>query len=228
MAMGAAAASPASFSRGLADFVGVFADTGGIEAYPQIGFQLAEKEEAPTVQMVFPDSLAAAAGLASGDRIIDVNGASPAGRSELRTLLAATEWRQRVGFMVERGGEQQEIAMLLYPQVDLSEPSTAPGWSIAPAAEVDPEAGSPVVEAGGDPRPRSTLIRRHGVPQWVEVRTGDLLDAVHELEVDGRVVRSLFRTPQPDGAVEVRYRRGADGALESAVRVDRTGRELAP
>ena len=62
--------------------------------------------------------IAAAAGLASGDRIVDLNGVRPAGRSELRTLLAATEWQQRVGFLAERGGEQQEVAMLLYPKVD--------------------------------------------------------------------------------------------------------------
>jgi len=226
--MAAAAASPASFTRGLADFVGVFVDAGGIEAFPQLGFQLTDKEEAPTVSMVFPDSIAAAAGLAAGDRIIDVNGVRPAGRSELRTLLAATEWRQRVGFMVERDGAQQEVAMLLYPQVDLSEPATAPGWSIAPAAELDPEAGSPVAEAAEDLHPRSILVRRNGAPQWVEVRTGEALDAVHEVDGDGRVVRSLYRAPLPDGAVEVRYRRAADGVLESAVRVDRSGRELAP
>jgi len=228
MDTGAATASPASFTRSLADFVGVFPDAGGVEAYPQLGFQLAEKDEASTVSMVWPDSIAAAAGLASGDRIVDLNGVRPASRSELRTLLAATEWRQRVGFLVERGGEQQEVAMLLYPKVDIGEPATAPGWSIATAADVDPEAGSPVVEAGADPRPRSILVRRDGIPQWVEVRTGDALDVVHELDADGRVVRSLYRTQQPDGAVEVRYRRTAGGVLESAVRVDRTGRELAP
>jgi hypothetical protein len=228
MGMAAAAASPASFTRGLADFVGVFVDAGGIEAFPQLGFQLTDKEEAPTVSMVFPDSIAAAAGLAAGDRIIDVNGVRPAGRSELRTLLAATEWRQRVGFMVERDGAQQEVAMLLYPQVDLSEPATAPGWSIAPAAELDPEAGSPVAEAAEDLHPRSILVRRNGAPQWVEVRTGEALDVVHEVDGDGRVVRSLYRAPLPDGAVEVRYRRAADRVLESVVRVDRSGRELAP
>jgi hypothetical protein len=131
MDTGAAMASPASFTRGLADFVGVFADAGGIEAFPQLGFQMTDKEEAPTVSMVFPDSIAAAAGLASGDRIVDLNGVRPASRSELRTLLAATEWRQRVGFLVERDGAQQEVAMLLYPKVDIGEPATAPGWSIA-------------------------------------------------------------------------------------------------
>jgi membrane-associated protease RseP (regulator of RpoE activity) len=178
--------------------------------------------------MVWPDSIAAAAGLASGDRIVDIDGVRPAGRSELRALLAATEWRQRVSFLVERGGQQQEVAMLLYPQVDLSEPATAPGWSIATAADIDPEAGSPVVEATGEPHPRSILVRRDGVPQWVELRTGDALGAVHEVDGDGRVVRSVYRTPQADGAVEVRYRRAADGSLASSVRVDRTGRELGP
>jgi len=180
------------------------------------------------VSMVWPDSIAAAAGLATGDRIVDFNGVRPAGRSELRTLLASTEWRQRVGFLVERGGVQQEVAMLLFPKVDISEPAIAPGWSIATAADVDPEAGSPVAEAAGEPHPRSILVRRGGVPQWVEVRTGDALDVAHELDAGGRVVRSLYRVPQPDGAVEVRYRRATDGSLASSVRVDRTGHELGP
>jgi len=176
--------------------------------------------------MVWPDSAAAAAGLASGDRIVDVNGLQPAGRSELRTLLAAIEWRQRVGFLVERDGQQQEIAMLLYPKVDLSEPATAPGWSVAPAAEIDPEAAGAVAAAAGEPAPRSILVSRGGVPQWLELRAGEALAEVHEVDGDGRVVRSLYRTPRPDGAVELRYRRGADGSLASPVRVDRSGRKL--
>ena len=85
-----------------------------------------------------------------------------------------------------------------------------------------------MAEAAEDLHPRSILVRRNGAPQWVEVRTGEALDAVHEVDGDGRVVRSLYRAPLPDGAVEVRYRRAADGVLESAVRVDRSGRELAP
>lgn len=224
--MGAAAASPASFTLTLADYVGVFPDTGGIEAYPQLGFQLAEGEGPPTVSMVWPDSTAAAAGLASGDRIVDVNGLQPASRSELRTLLATTEWRQRVGFLVERDGGQQEIAMLLYPTVDLSEPETAPGWSIAPAAMVDPEGAGAVAAVAGEPPLRSILVSREDVPQWLELRDGEVLVEVHELDADGRVVRSLYRTPRPDGAVEVRRGRTTGGLVESSVRVDRSGREL--
>jgi hypothetical protein len=46
--MGAAPpASPASFTRTLADFVGVFPDAGGVEAYPQLGLQLAEGRTSP-------------------------------------------------------------------------------------------------------------------------------------------------------------------------------------
>jgi uncharacterized iron-regulated protein len=221
-------ASPATFTRTLADFVGVFPDTGGVEAYPQLGLQLSEKEEAPTVSMVFPDSIAATVGLASGDRILDVNGIRVAGRSELRTLLAATEWRQRLGFLVERDGQQQEIAMLLYPQVDLSEQATAPGWSITPAEAVDPQAAGVAAAATGDGPARPILVSRNEVPQWLALRAGDLLDEVHEVDAGGRIVRSLYRIPRPDGAVELRYRRGADGSLESTVRVDRSGRELAP
>jgi hypothetical protein len=177
--------------------------------------------------MVWPDSTAAAAGLASGDRIVDVNGLQPASRSELRTLLAATEWRQRVGFLVERDGQQQEVAMLLYPKVDLSEPATAPGWSIAPAPAIDPGAAGAVAAAAGEPPPRSILVSRGGVPQWLELRAGKVLDEVHEMDADGSVVRSLYRMPRADGAVELRYIRDGAGSLVSTLRLDRTGRELA-
>jgi hypothetical protein len=40
-------------------------------------------------------------------------------------------------------------------------------------------------------------------------------------------VRSLYRTPRVDGAVEIRYRRDQAGLLISTLRVDRTGGELA-
>lgn len=224
--MGPAPASPARFTRTLAHFVGAFPDAGGIEAYPQLGLQLADGEGVPTVSMVFPDSLAAKAGLASGDRILDVDGTRVAGRSELRALLAATEWRRRVGFLIERGDQQREVAVLLYPQVDLSEAATAPGWSIAPAAEPVPAAAAPVAPAAGDPPPRSIVVSRAGVPQWLEVRSKDTLDEVHEVDADGRVIRSVYRTPQPDGAVEVRFRRAGDGTVVSFVRLDRAGREV--
>ena len=219
-------ASPATFTRTLADFVGVFPDAGGVEAYPQLGLQLAEGEGVPTVSMVLPVSLAAAAGLASGDRILDVDGIRVANRSELRAQLAAIEWRRRLGFLIERGEQRQEVAVLLYPQVDLSEPETAPGWSIAPAADFDPEADAPVAPAVGGPRPRSVVVSRAGVPQWLEVCTGDALDEVHEVDADRRVIRSVYRTPQPDGVVEVRYLRAGDGSVVSTVGLDRTGREV--
>jgi hypothetical protein len=151
--------------------------------------------------MVWPDSTAAAAGLASGDRIVDVNGLQPAGRSELRTLLAAIEWRQR--WLPRRrdgdGGDRHA-----HPKVDLSEPATAPGWSVAPATEIDPEAAGAVAAVAGEPAPRSILVSRGGVPHWLEVRAGEALDEVHEVDGDGRVERSLYRTPRVDGAVELR------------------------
>jgi hypothetical protein len=40
------------------------------------------------------------------------------------------------------------------------------------------------------------------------------------------VIRSVYRTPQPDGVVEVRYLRAGDGSVVSTVGLDRTGREV--
>jgi len=221
-------AKPARFTRSLADFVGAFPDTGGIEAFPQLGLQLTEEEDRITVSMAWPDTPAAAVGFASGDRVLDLNGREPADLSELRTRLAATQWRERVGFLVERDDQQQEIAILLYPQVDLTEPSSAPGWTLEAVADVEPSGVSPIAVAADTPMPQARLVSQDGAPKWVEIRIDDVLDEVHEVDADRRVVRSLYRLARPDGAVEVRYRRAEDGSVVESERLDRTGAVIAP
>lgn len=217
------AAKPARFTRSLANYVGAFPDSGGVEAYPQLGLQLSEDEDNISVSMAWPETRASAAGFESGDRILDLNGDEPEDLSELRTWLAATEWHQRVGFMIERGDEEREIAMLLYPEVDQTEPSIAPGWSVEAVAELDPGAPMPVPIVSGPVEPRVVLVSLEDEPQWVEVRREDVLDEAHEVDADGRVVRSLYRAALPDGAVEVRYRRAEDGSVVATERFDRTG-----
>ena len=219
---------PARFVRSLADYVGVFPDSGGIEAFPQLGLQLAEGGDGITVSMAWPDTPAAVAGFEHGDRITDVNGRKPESLSELRTLLSKSEWGQRVGFLIERGDAVQEIAVLLYPEVDRTEPDTAPGWRVEAVEKLDPSGAAAVAAASGTPTPRSSLVSRDGTPQWVEVRTGDILDEAHEVDEDGRVVRSLYRVARPDGVVEVRYRRADDGSVIAAERLDRTGARVFP
>jgi hypothetical protein len=227
--MGGAVPSPARFTRSLADFVGAFPDSGGVEAYPQIGLQLSEEDGRVTVSMAWPDTPAEDAGFASGDVIVDVNGYRPPGLSELRTRLASIEWGQRLGFLVEREGAREEIGVLLYPEIDLTEPATAPGWAVQPAADlVDPAGASPILLEAVTPAPRWLLVSRDGSPQWVEVRSGELLEEAHDLDEAGRVERSLYRVARPDGAVEVRYSRSDDGSVAKVVRLDRTGERIAP
>jgi uncharacterized iron-regulated protein len=222
------AAKPARFTRTLADYVGAFPDTGGVEAYPRLGLQLTEEDDQISVSMAWPDTPAAAAGFESGDRILDLNGREPANLTELRAWLAATEWHQRVGFRIGRGAEdqEQEIAVLLYPDVDLTEEDVAPGWTVEEVTGPDPEQSAAVSALERSAPSRAVLVSRDGAPQWVEVRTGDVVDEVHEVDDDGRVVRSVYRAPRTDGAVEVRYLRAEDGAVLGTTRLDRTGAVL--
>jgi uncharacterized iron-regulated protein len=224
--MGEDRGKPAQFVRSLAHFVGVFPDTGGLEAYPRLGLRLKEDGDQPVVSMAWPDTLAETAGFASGDRIVDVNGDRPEDLSDLRMMLSRLQWRERVGFSIEREGEQLEIGLLLYPAVDLTEEEVAPGWTVETAASFEAEASSPVERIDDADRPRYRLVGQDGILRWVELRSGDVLEEVHELDDAGMVYRSLLRTPEPDGAVELRYSRGEDGSVKEVTRIDRQGREL--
>lgn len=220
--------SPARFTRSLADFVGGFPDSGGVEAYPQLGLQLGEDDGRPVVSMAWPDTPAAAAGFEHGDLVLDVNGYQPPSLSALRSRLAGIEWGQRVGFLVERAEERQEIGLLLFPDVDLTERVIAPGWSVERVDQLDPTSASAVEPADGEPVARTELVSRDGTALRVEVKADDLLEEVHELDEAGRVTRSLYRVARPDGAVEVRYTRADDGSVTATVRLDRTGEPVAP
>jgi uncharacterized iron-regulated protein len=219
---------PARFVRSLADYVGVFEDTGGIEAYPRLGLQLDEGDDgAPVVSMAWPDTPAAAVGFEHGDRVVEYNGTAPGDLSDLRMSLARTEWGERVEFSVERQGAPVEIGLLLYPAVDLSETVVAPGYTIEEALQADPTSASPVVvDDGAETRHRHRLVSADTGVERVEVWSVDVLEEVHELDADRRIVRSLYRSPHTDGAVEVRYDRSADGSVTNVVRLDRNGRVI--
>jgi hypothetical protein len=227
---------PARFVRSLADYVGAFPDRGGIEAHPRLGLRLGEGEASSAViTMVWPDTPAAAAsavagagaGFEHGDRVVDVNGKAPRDLPDLRTMLARLEWGQRVGVAVGRGDEELEIAVLLYPSVEIAEQTTAPGWQIRPVAAFDP-AGATAATDAPDPPAASDRVLVSGDTgwSWVEVRTGDLLDEVHELDQAGRGKRSLYRVPRADGAVEISYYRDQNGEVIDTVRRDRAGSVL--
>jgi hypothetical protein len=159
--------------------------------------------------------------------ILDVNGAEPADLADLRFLLAELQWGQRAGLLVRRGEDELEIAALLFPRVDTSEAGAAPGYEVQPLLPVAPRSPVPVAEhvAPAD-APVWALVSRDGSPVRAEVRLDDVLTEVHELDGVGRVVRSHYREPLEDGAVEVRYERDGSGAVIGEVRVDRTGRPV--
>jgi uncharacterized iron-regulated protein len=223
--MGDAPGKPARFVRSLADYVGVFADTGGIEAYPRLGLQLDEGEDGvPVVKRAWPDTPAEAVGFEHGDRLVEFNGVAPGDLSELRMSLARTEWGERAEFTVERDDEQQKIGMLLFPTVDLSETVVAPGYTIDEVLQPDPGSAAPVVaDDGAGARRRHRLVSKDDGVERVEVWSDDVLEEVHELDAGRRVVRSLYRSPRADGAVEVRYERGEDGSVTGVERTDANG-----
>jgi uncharacterized iron-regulated protein len=226
--MGDTPKKPARFVRSLADYVGVFADTGGLEAYPRLGLQLDEGEDGgPVVSMVWPDTPAEAVGFAHGDRVVEFNGTAPGSPSDLRTSLAQTEWGQRADFTVERNGEPHQIGLLLFPTVDLSETVVAPGYTIEEALPPDPTSAAPVVvDDGAGMRRRHLLVSEDDGAERVEVWSDDVLEEVHELDAARRVVRSLYRSPRADGAVEVRYERAEGGSVASVVRMDSEGQVI--
>jgi hypothetical protein len=228
--MEASASKPARFVRSLADFVGAFPDTGGIEAFPTVGLRLDEADDGvPVVSMAWPDTPAAAVGFEHGDRILSFNGRRPPNVTELRLMLARISWGQRVEFEVAREEERLTIPLLLYPRVDLTQEETAPGYTLAPTGDFDPSSPAAVVaDSAATERRRSVLVSEDSTPTRIELWRGEVLDEVHELDSSERVARSLYRLPLPDGAVEIRYQRNQDGAVVATTRHDGRGQELDP
>jgi len=223
--------APALFSRSLADYVGGFAETGGVVAYPGLGLKLEEGEGgAITVSRVWPDSLAEEAGLQKGDIVLALGGWQPESVSSLRMALARLGWGGRLDLRVERGGETLFASALLRPEVVSVERSVAPGFRVSAVEWLDPPgAAAPVCLDGGigAPEVERALIRDGDGSELVEVRVGGTLMAVHELDPNGLVLRSLYRESLPDGTVEVLLRRDDDGALLDDLRFDRTGSVIA-
>jgi len=218
----------ALFTLSLADYVGVFDDRGGIEAFPTVGLKLKQDDDGhPVVSMVWPDTLAEEVGFESGDRILDVNGAVPENLGELRFLIAGIEWRQRLGLRVQRGEETIEVAALLYPNADLSDTSVAPGYELEAMVPLAPASSiSATQQVFPDGLAQWSLVTNDGVPARAELRRDGVLDEVHELDQDGRVRRSLYRTALTEGTVESRYLRDETGTVTETTSFDRTGAEI--
>ena len=75
-------------------------------------------------------------------------------------------------------------------------------------------------------RRRHLLVSEDDGAERVEVWSDDVLEEVHELDAARRVVRSLYRSPRADGAVEVRYERAEGGSVASVVRMDSEGQVI--
>jgi len=227
-AAGDEVAAPALFTLSLADYVGAFHDRGGIDAFPTVGLKLKENDEdQPVVSMVWPDTLAEEVGFESGDLVLDVNGVAPESLGELRFLIAAIEWGQRLGLQIQRGEETVEVAALLFPNVDLSDTSVAPGFELETMVPLNPASSvSATQQVFPDGLAHWSLVNNDGVPARAELRRDGVLDEVHELDQDGRVNRSLYRIALANGTVERRYLRDEAGDVTETASFDRTGAEI--
>jgi hypothetical protein len=226
--MGGSSASPAQFARSLADIVGVFPDRGGVDSFPTLGLRLKSDDAGlPVVSMVWPDTVAAEVGFERGDVVLDVNGATPSDLAGLRFLLASLEWSERVGLKVRRDDEVVEVAALLFPDVDSTEVSIAPGHDIEQLRPFDTTSSTAADDrVVPEAEPVWTLVTDDELSKRAEVRVGGVLDQVHELDEHGRVTRSLFRAPRTDGSVELRHHRDRTGEIEKTIRFDRIGGKL--
>lgn len=224
-AMGGSPSPRAQFSSSLADYVAVFPDRGGIDAFPTFGVKLkAGENEVPVVSIVFPETLGEAIGFASGDRILDLDGRAPANLGELRFMLANIEWGERIGFKIARGDDEMEISALLFPTVDISDNEIAPGFEVKPMHGFDPASLAAASEKLiPDEAARWSMVTADDGATRAEVRVDDVLEEVHEIDGQGRVARSLYRVARDNGAVEIRYERDGDGNVVDTVSFDRTG-----
>jgi len=223
---GSASGPPALFVRSLADIVGVFPNRGDVEEVPRLGLKLEEKDGIIAVKRVWPDTASKRAGVLKGDAIVDLNGVPAGDIHHFRLALALLRWGDRMDLRVKRDGKTVDCAVLLEPELESVTREVAPGFKLEDAAAVDPASAEPV-GAAPEPDPgtvvRRKLIVRKKVPVRVEVWRGKILTEVHTLDGAGRVARSLYREPLPDGAVEIEYTRDALGAVTETVRKDRSG-----
>ncbi len=214
----------AVFVRSLADFVGVFQATGGVDAWPTLGLKLKEGEAGePTVSIAWPDGRAAEAGFETGDVILDFNGLEPRTLSDLRMMLAGLEWGDRADLRVQRGEETFDLAMLLVPDPVLEERQVAPGWTVEPVEALTPGSAEAVTVAEVGPEEVTVLQSKGETLRWAVTWGDGVAQELHMLDESGRVNRSRYLEPRADGATEVVFHRGEEGRLISSERLVRDG-----
>ncbi len=191
---GGADTPPARFVRSLADFVGGFSTLGGVEAWPSLGVQLTQADDGrPAISRVWPDSVAETVGLASGDEIVALDGRAPDDLAHLRLALARLEWGDRAVLTVERDGARLEVPMLLFPEPESVEREVAPGFTVEPCEPPALDGSRAVAVIDEDVEVRYRKVTEAGRPARVEQWRGTVLEAVHELDAGGKVIRSVYR-----------------------------------
>ena len=81
--------------------------------YPSLGTSLTETENGLSVLFSDPESLAGAAGITSGDRIMAFNGWEVADKLAFNRLVADLRWGDTARLTIARGNETLKIAIPL-------------------------------------------------------------------------------------------------------------------
>lgn len=216
----------ALFTRSLGDYVGVYHDYGGVEVFPSFGFSLEEGDDGEImVRMVLPDSLSEKAGVEAGDRVLDLNGREPGDIRRLRMELSRFRWGDRFDLKVEREGKERNVVILLKPDVRDQKERAAQDWIREKIKPFDWASARAVTEGMKTEEEKIYfLAHKKGRPPWIERRENGLCREFHELDEDGRVIRSVYADPLGDGTVEIRYERDPEGNVTRQELLDREGK----
>lgn len=227
-------------------FASLLLASAGVAQEPPRGFlgvalvaeDLPDGSSVVSVDGVFPDTPAAAAGLQLGDRFVEFDGVHPTSVAQLVELCASRAPGTTVSLIVSRGGEEQRLKVMLGLRPDMAE--------LQKGALVDQEAPplSVVPLAGGEPITLAGLTGkvvvldfwaswcgpcRASIPHLNELsseRAGDdfvLLGITDETEAEAAAVAAsmTYRAVRDaDGSVNAAY---TVFALPTLVVIDRAG-----
>jgi hypothetical protein len=224
------ASETATFSAGLADYVYVLPDEAGEEAYPRFGVTLEQAEGSADLRVssVEEGSVAARAGIRSGDVLTAISGEPVTSLAPTRLRLSRARWDERLELSVRRAGATLLVPVLLVP------PTDGPGrWLESSRASwlldgFDPRGARPVVDepAAAAGLPCARVVRMHDRPVRLDVLDGSRLEQAWKLDAAGRPVLGLFAAPAADGAVRVELTRDSEGKVVTERRLDAAGELL--
>lgn len=194
--------------EGRAIFRGPRADAPAQPDRPRLGVMLDESEDGLIIHNVMENMPAAKAGLAQGDVIVEINGASPANMDRLRKVLGASEMK----VTVLRDGEEKEVTVKLGVVADVDGPrwrmreeggpAHAPRWRMRDG-DADEQGKHEVIirkradekAVGDEQRKHEVIIRKRAedaaAGEVIRKRLGELGGRIRSLDSDQDIVLEL-------------------------------------